>query len=46
MIKSFLGHEDDDLKECRRLVHPGFGRRWTKITRFAELFYNTFFNCK
>jgi hypothetical protein len=27
MIKSFLGHEDDDLKECRRLVHPGFGRR-------------------
>jgi hypothetical protein len=29
MIKSFLVYEDDDLKECRHLIHLGVGRSET-----------------
>jgi hypothetical protein len=26
-IKPFLGYEEEDMKECRRLVHLGIGRK-------------------
>jgi hypothetical protein len=38
MIKPFLVHEDDDMKQSRSLIHLGFRKGWLELRQFAGLF--------